>query len=80
MLTEKQIENLDIDDKSFGLNIEDLLRADFQVTDEFSMPFQSLPKRRSGPFVSLSKTNYFKPYWAVINGNELYVYLNRENN
>jgi hypothetical protein len=42
------------------------------------MPFKSLPARTSGPFIQKTKTGYYKSSWAIISGNEMYVYQNKE--
>jgi hypothetical protein len=42
------------------------------------MPFKSLPERTSGPFIQKTKTGYYKSSWAIICGNELYIYQNKE--
>ena len=79
VLSEKEIDKLEFLDKDFGLDISDLLGVGFEVTDEFQMPFKSLPARTSGQFIQKTKTGYYKSSWAVINGNELYIYQNKEN-
>lgn len=77
-LSEKEMDKIDADDKDFGLNDNDLQGIHYEVMDEFQMPFKSLPERISGSFIQKTKTGYYKSSWAIISGNELYIYQNKE--
>ena len=70
----KDIDEHDKLDKNFGLCMDDVLGPEYFVQDEFCSQYQSLPPRMSGAFVQLTKTGYYKSSWAVVSGNELYVY------
>ena len=78
VLKEKDFDRLDLDDKDYGLKTDDLHDPKYQVTDEFGQPYKSLPLRISSAFVQHTKTGYYKSSWAVVTGNELYLYPSKD--
>jgi hypothetical protein len=75
---EKEIETLNVEKKDFGLVMDDLNSAEYCVLDEFQQVYLSMPTRIAGTYVSLTKTGYYKSSWAVVTGNELYLYLSKD--
>lgn len=76
---EKEIETLNDERKDYGLDTTDLNKPEFCILDEFNQVYQSMQNRIAGTYISLTKTGYYKTSWAVVSGNELYLYLSKDN-